>query len=139
MSDLLAKFDRVRDEVLPPIREEAGLPGEAEDDDGAEPEVYVRYTEELESALIATHVVHRDLRAGQSPALSQEQRERIGGLLELVDDPTDDRGELDFERAGKVLERSVETTEDAATVALEAARILINTYVRDLAAGGERP
>jgi hypothetical protein len=67
-----------------------------------------------------------------APVLSDEEKEQIGLLLDLVEDPTDDEGELDQQRATKALGREVESTEYAEQVAIEARRVL-DSFLRKLA------
>lgn len=61
---LLELIDRVRDEVLPPLRQEAGMPDE---DEPPTDEEQMAYVEALESALIAQHVAHRRVASGHRP------------------------------------------------------------------------
>jgi hypothetical protein len=53
--DLIALLDQVRDETLPPLREEAGLDGDWPETD----EQMVRYAELLESAVVGANVAVR--------------------------------------------------------------------------------
>jgi hypothetical protein len=67
-----------------------------------------------------------------APVLSDGKRERIGLLLDLVEDPTDEEGELHQQRATQALGREVESTEYAEQVCIEARRVL-DSVLRDLA------
>lgn len=57
MTDLLADYDRIRKEVLEPIRREAGMP--EYDDEPSTPEELNRYIELLESAAVGNCMAAR--------------------------------------------------------------------------------